>query len=48
VLFTPDTAPWTEIADSWPDCVMLPSNAGEGMTPSELRTILDVCLIAPL
>jgi len=48
VLFTPDTTPWKEMADSWSDTVMLPSSAGEGMTPSEFRTILDVCLIAPL
>jgi hypothetical protein len=42
ILFAPDAVPWTDIANNWQAVIHHPSQAGEGLSDVDYRTILDV------
>jgi len=42
VIFGPDTYPWTDIGDSWPQTVFFPSKAGDGLAEVDYGMILEV------
>lgn len=42
ILFTPDSAGWSEIGNNWEQTVHLQSQAGGGMSEVEYSTILDL------
>jgi von Willebrand factor type A domain len=41
LLYTPDAYPWTDMANSWENCINFTSSAGEGLADMDYSEILD-------